>query len=137
MSWDIFVQDIPKDVKTVEEIPNDFQPNPIGTRSEIIRKIQQAVPEADFTNPAWGHIRGDGWHIEVNIGDEEEKCTGFAFHVRGGDEACGVIAAILDPLQLRAFDTQNGGFFVASPEAVESFRAWRKYRDQVVNGKKS
>ena len=136
MSRDIFVQDIPKDAKAVEDIPNDFQPTPIGTRSQIIQKIKEVVPEADFTNPAWGHITGDGWSIEVNIGDSEE-CMGFAFHVRGEDEACGVVAAVLNALQLRAFDTQSRGFFVAGPEAIESFRSWRQYRDQVVNDKKS
>ena len=78
-----------------------------------------------------GRIDGDDWSIEVNIGDEED-CKGFAFHVRGGDAAIGLIAAVLEHLDLRAVDSQSGDFFMAGQQAITSFHAWRAYRDQVV-----
>jgi hypothetical protein len=131
MSWDIFVQDFPRDARTLEDIPEGYSPSSIGERSTVISRIKEVVPIADFSNPAWGLIDGDGWSIEVNLGDGED-CEGFAFHVRGGDEAVGIVAAILQHLDLRAFDAQTGDFFVAGPEAVESFRKWRAYRDRVV-----
>jgi hypothetical protein len=131
MSYDIFVQDLPADAAKVEDIPATFKPATLGRRSEIIRQIEKVVPTAEFSNPAWGCIRGDDWSIEVNIGTSDE-CFGFALHVRGGDEAFGVVAAILQGLSLRALDPQAGGFFVANPAALESFRKWRAYRDQVV-----
>ena len=131
MSWDIFVQDLPKNASTIEEIPDDFAPGTIGKRSQIIEKIREVVPAADFSEPSWGRIRGDNWSIEVNMGKDEE-CSGFCFHVRGSDAAAGVVAAILQELKLRALDpTQEGGFFNVGPDAVEAFRKWRAYRDQV------
>lgn len=63
----------------------------------------------------------------------DNRITGFAFHVRGGDAAVGVVAAILDSLNLRAFDAQTGDFFKPGPEALRSFRAWRAFRDRVVD----
>lgn len=134
MSWDIFVHDIPADAKSFGEIPKNFKPAPIGKRSMIIDKIREVVPAADFSDPSWGRIDGDGWSIEVNIGAGEE-CRGFAFHVRGGDAAVGVVAAILQHLNLRALDAQTGDFFVAGEDAMESFRKWRAYRDQVLKQK--
>ena len=134
MSYDIFVQDLPQDARAIEDIPADFRPAPIGKRSTIIEQIKEVVPTADFSNPSWGRIRGDDWFIEINI-DVKEDCDGFAFHVRGGSTAIGVIAAILERLKLRALDPQQGGLFVAGPEAIEEFRKWRAYRDQVVNDK--
>jgi len=131
MSWDIFVQDFPSDAKSIEDIPDDFKPGSIGKTSDIIERIKEVVPTADFSNPAWGTIDGDGWSIEVNI-DEEEDCHGFAFHVRGGDAVVGVIGAILQHLKLRAVDSESGDFLVAGPEAIASFRRWRTYRNQVV-----
>jgi hypothetical protein len=71
MSWDIIVQDFPKDVKSAKDIPADYHPKPIGTRSEIIAKILEVVPSADFSDLSWGDIDEDGWSIEVNLGDEE------------------------------------------------------------------
>ena len=131
MSWDIFVQDLPKNASTIEEIPDDFAPGTIGKRSQIIEKIREVVPAADFSEPSWGRIRGDNWSIEVNMGKDEE-CNGFCFHVRGSDAAAGVVAAVLEALSLRALDpAHESGFFTVGPDAVEAFRKWKAYRDQV------
>ena len=131
MSWDIFVQDLPRDAATVADIPQGFEPASIGRRADIIAKIKEIVPSADFADPSWGMIEGESWSVEVNIG-RNETCTGFAFHVRGSDEAVAVVAAILDHLNLRAIDGQTGEFFVAGPAALESFRRWRAFRDRVI-----
>jgi hypothetical protein len=130
MSWDIFVQDLPQEAKSIEDIPSTFKPRSIGRRSEIIERIKEVVPDADFANPAWGKIDGNGWSIELNMGDEED-CSSFAFHVRGDDAAAGIIAAILDHLRLRALDASRGDFFAPGEQAVASFRRWRQYRDHV------
>jgi hypothetical protein len=131
MSWDIFVQDFPKDLIHLEDFPEDFQPASIGKRSDIIKKIIEVAPNADFSDPTWGRIDGKDWSIEVNI-SEKEDCTGFAFHVRGGDTAASIVADILDRLKLRAADSQTGDFFVAGPPAIESLSKWRAYRDYIV-----
>jgi hypothetical protein len=131
MSWDIHVQDFPRAAKEIKDIPNSFLPESIGQRSAIIAGICQVAPSADFSDPSWGSIRGENWSIEVNIGDGEE-CEGFMLHVRGGDEAAGVVAAILEKLNLRGFDCQTGEFFQAGSRSLESFQEWRAYRDRVV-----
>ncbi len=131
MSWDIFVQDLPRDVKSFDDMPDDFQPSPIGHRSKIIEQIVEVIPNANFSDPSWGIIDGNDWSIEVSMGNDE-ICDGFAFHIRGGETAVGFVAAILDRLGLRAFDPQSGGFFEAGPAALDSFRKWRAYRDQVM-----
>jgi hypothetical protein len=133
MSWDILVQDLPKTASRIEDIPDDFAPRPIGKRSQIIDKIRQIVPAADFSDPSWGLIDGENWSIEVSMGEEEE-CSGFCFHVRGSDAAVGVVAAILEELKLRAVDpAHDSGFFTAGSEATEAFRKWKAYRDQIIS----
>jgi hypothetical protein len=131
LSWDIFVQDLPRDAESIADIPADFRPKPIGNRADVVRQIKEVVPGADFSDPSWGRIEADDWSVEVNMGTNEE-CNGFALHVRGGDAVVGVIAAVLDHLNLRAL-SQTGEFFVAGPEALESFQKWRAYRVQVEN----
>ncbi len=128
MSWDIFVQDFPKDIHTIADIPDGFRPKSIGSRKSIIERIKEIVPDADFTDPAWGVINGIDWSIELNMGSEED-CGGFAFHVRGSEAAIGAVAAILDYLQLRAVDPQAGDFFVAGQNARASFQKWLSYRN--------
>ena len=133
MSWDIIAQDLPQSATSVEEIPDDFQPQPIGNRTQLIAQIRQVIPQADFTDPSWGIIDGDDWSIEVSMGGTE-LCESIAFHVRGGDGAIGAVAAILDELKLRAIDCQSSEFFTAGPDTLESFHTWRRYRGRVVDG---
>jgi hypothetical protein len=131
LSWDIFAQDFP-DVASVDDIPDDFEPRPIGTRDALTARIRAAIPEADFGDPAWGVIEGDGWSIEINIG-ENETCDGLALHVRdGGDGAVDAVGRILDAIGVRAIDSQTGAFFDRTA-ARESFAAWQAYRDHVVD----
>ncbi len=138
MSWDIFVQNIPEHVKQISDMKRygDSLPRYIGQRSDIIRTIKEAVPQADFTDPAWGVIDGADFSIEVSMGDKEE-CKGFVFHVRGSDEAVLLVSAILEKLGLRAFDPgSETGLFEARPDAVKSLQKWRQYRDWVIEGKR-
>ncbi len=131
MSYDIFVQDIPASANSVDEIPPDFVPSPLGPRQAIIDGILDVFPTADFSDLTWGKIDSDDWSIEVNI-EQEDPCTSFGLHVRGGDAALGAVAAILDRLGFRALDASEGGIFSADQASVESFGKWRDYRNQVV-----
>ena len=58
MSWDIFVQDIPPLARSVKEIRDDFHPRPIGERLDLVARIPEVVPNADFSSPTWESIEG-------------------------------------------------------------------------------
>jgi hypothetical protein len=57
MSWDIFVQDTPPLARSVKEIPDDFDPKPIGKRLDLVARTREVVPNADsplFVGCAYG-----------------------------------------------------------------------------------
>lgn len=129
VSWDIFIQNLPAGAGSVQDIPDDFRPGPIGRRSDLIRAIAEVVPSADFSDPSWGIIGGDGFSIEVSMGsDEIVDC--IALFVRGSDIAAGVVADIVGRLGLRALDAGTGDFFNPAT-AAGSLRKWWAYRDRV------
>ena len=133
MSYDIFVQDIPAGAKSVSEIPDDFAPQPIGPRSEIVAAIRRAAPEVDFTQPDWGRIDTDAYSIEINL-SLDDPVLSFAFHVRGDERAMFQVADILAELGARALapDTESGLFDV--DQGTDAFLRWRAYRDRVCGG---
>lgn len=133
MSWDIFVQDLPENVQAVQDIPDDFEPGSLGLkRTELIHRMQEIAPEADFSDPAWGRLDGDGYSIEINLGDDE-VVSGFAFHVRGDERAPYMVQQLLDGLKLRALDpSADSGIFSLSEGSVQGFARWRSYRDRVI-----
>src|SRR5229473_3423909 len=80
MSWDIFVQDLPADARTIRDIPEHFTPSPLCKRAELIQLIKRAVPSADFTDPTWGQFETPSFSVEFNLG-EHELVQSFALHV--------------------------------------------------------
>lgn len=130
MSWDISIMDLPQDAHSVADIPDDFEPDTLGHRSELINSIRSVAPTATFPDPSWGEIVTPDFVIEFNMG-KEEVVDSIMLHVRGGGAAAGLVADLLDYLGLRAIDVQSGDFFDRSA-AGESFAAWRSYRDSVI-----
>lgn len=130
MSWDISIQDLPEGAVTVDEIPDDFQPAPLGPRSQVIDDILRVVPDVDFTDPTWGMLERPTFSIEFNMGSEE-VCEGFMLHVRGGGDAILLIDGLLRALGLRGLDCQSGDFF-SLDAAGETFEGWQQFRDGVV-----
>jgi hypothetical protein len=131
MSWDISIQDLPADVKTVADIPEDYQPRPLGRRADLIARIQELLPDVTFSDQSWGMLDRPGFSIEFNMG-AEEICDGFMLHVRGGSSAMDTVARLLQHLQFRGFDCQTGDFF-SPPVAQESFKQRQSYRNQVIH----
>lgn len=131
MSWDIFVQDIPPTAQRVDGIPSDFDPQPLGQRRAILRRIQEVVPAADFSDPSWGTFDGPDFSVEFNMGDDG-NVDGFAMHVRGGDLAAGFVADLLGRCGWRAFDPASASGIFDPAASIESLQRWRRYRDHVL-----
>jgi len=131
MSRGLFVQDIPASASSLSDIPDDFQPQVLGRRADIIAGILKVVPTADFTDPTWGRIAGAGFDTEVSMGDEEEVSC-FAFHVRGNDGAAELIGDLLHTLGFRALDPNAEGGIFKPAGASASLGRWARYRDQIV-----
>jgi hypothetical protein len=129
-SWDIFIQDFPPDAHTIAEIPNEFDPAPLGPRAAIMQKILEGAPFADFSDPIWGTIDGEGYAIELDLG-AEELVDGFTLHVRGGDLAVACVVAVIEDLGVQAIDSSMGDFFKPA-DALASLRQWRACRDHIV-----
>jgi len=130
MSWDLFVQDW-GDVNSLDEIPDDFQPKPIGKRSKVIAQLKSAEPSIDFSNPSWGILENQHFSIEFNMGDSEELDS-FAMHVRGDELAIPCIGNILSALELKAASGSTPYFFDIESSKADMAR-WTAFRDSIID----
>jgi hypothetical protein len=134
VSWDVYVMRMPSCVSRVRDIPDDYQPPSMGTRAEVIDRIRARVPSVDFADPAWGVLEGGAFSIEFNVG--KDPVTSLMLHVRGGDEAIGVIHEVAKALGCDAIETGDGEVIdFGSPQAAGGFARWRAYRDQIARSK--
>jgi hypothetical protein len=132
MSWDIIVLDLPPGITSINQIPKNFKPRPLGLRSDFISRISTIFPETNFSDPSWGILRASGCSIEFNMGTHE-NVDSFAMHVRGGEECPDVVARILDGLEVRALDTSSpSGLFEQDPALrSKGFERWRSFSSHV------
>lgn len=122
--------DLPTEVSSVADIPDDFKPQPLGDRAELIAAIRDVAHSADFSDPSWGELATPDFVIEFNMGSEE-VVDSMMLHVRGGGPVVDFIDALLTRLGRRAIDCSEGEFFT-SEASGESFGAWQAYRDSVI-----
>lgn len=111
MSWDIYIQDLP-DVRSMQEVPADHRPGPIGLLDELRRKIQEAVPQAEEQDSDWLFIQTSEIDISIQFHMEDASRVRYiVVHVHGGSQSATCVAAIVQHLSLRAVDTATGEFF--------------------------
>lgn len=109
VSRDIFVQDIPPNVQSVQDIPDEWMPDALPVAaSDVIAAVQELAPAADFSTPTWGLVELPGVDVEVPLPDEV-PLQSFALHVRAidADRADAFIDALLKRLKVRALDPEG------------------------------
>jgi hypothetical protein len=133
MSYDIFAQNLPAGIKRAADIPDDFEPGSIGSRADVIEKMKATFPGLTLERDGSGSIEGEGYSIEIDVG-EENPVESVAFYCRGGGMAILEVNRALAALGVGAMSTGKSGIFNVEA-ALKDFGEWEKYRDQV-SGKK-
>ena len=129
MSWDVFIQHLPASALCMADIPDDFEPLPLGPRHEVGSVILSIFPDADATDPTWLTLQKPGYTISFGTGTED-VVTGLTLHVRGDESVIAPIAQLIDRLGARGIDSFTGEFFDPLT-ARESIRRWRSYVDEL------
>jgi len=130
MSYDVVAVDLPAEFKSFDDVPSDWEWTPSRPRAQLIEQIQSAAPGMENLETGWGTLDGDGWSIELNVG-EDELCNNFMLHIRGGDEVMLTVAAILRATGFRPINEELEGLVEDPTGGLEGIRQWRAYMTQV------
>src|SRR4051794_6278443 len=109
MSWDVMIFNLrgasPPPIEDLAE--GDYGPQ--GPADEVRQRVASLLPGLDWSDPTWGLYEGDGFSIEVNVGDDD-PIDNMMLHVRGGGDAISAIARFARPLGWSALDCSTGQF---------------------------
>jgi hypothetical protein len=131
VSWDIYLGRF-DNIESVADIPDDFEPQPLGSKGEVRQKLIAVLEGLTFDDTGWGMFEHDGGVIEVPLGDTD-PVVGLTLFVRGTEATMPYVERVLAALKCRGIDCQTGEFY--QPEtAAQSFADWASYRDQVIRG---
>ncbi|MGK5627946.1 hypothetical protein [Streptomyces sp. URMC 123] len=129
MSWDVLLLRLPHDFTSVQQIPNDYNPAPIGSQHDVVAAITQAVPDCDLSDPTWGELLGPTWSMELHIGSED-PVDSIMLHIRGsGDDALTSVFRLAGALSCEAFDCAEGA--PIAPGQTSGWHAFQQFRDRV------
>ncbi|MFD9573190.1 hypothetical protein ACFWBI_25495 [Streptomyces sp. NPDC059982] len=130
MSWDVLLLRLPDDITSVQEIPADCSPAPLGRRHDVLAAVIQACPEVELSDPAWGELSCAAWSIEFNIGSED-PVDSIMLHIRGsGDDVLIHVFRLAEALSCRVLDCAGGDLI--TPGQASGWHAFQQFRDLVV-----
>jgi hypothetical protein len=131
MSWDVFIMRFPTDARTPDDIPSDWQPEPLGTIGEVRAILKELVPDIVWDDTGWGSGTGTGFSVEVPLsGHDDEPINDVGLIFRGGGAAAYLALAVAERLGARAMD--GGAGFLDSGNADAALAEWQAFRDQAV-----
>ncbi|MEU5669656.1 hypothetical protein ABZ749_04635 [Micromonospora sp. NPDC047753] len=134
MSWDVLIFDAPADARSVDQLPQDFNPPPLGTGPDVRRWLRENLRDLDFSDPEWGRLVGPTWHIELNIGPHDPVDSIMLYVRGGGDDVLAAIARIVASVGGRALDISTGEFLTDEPTQTAGWHGFQQYRDQILRG---
>ncbi|MDU0258388.1 hypothetical protein RVN83_36285 [Streptomyces sp. PU10] len=130
MSWDVLLLRLPDDVTSVQQIPDDYTPAPLGSQHDVLAAITQAIPETDLTDPTWGELLGSTWSMELNIG-AGDPVDSVMLHIRGsGDDVLTSVFHLAGALRCKVLDCAAGDLI--TPVETSGWHGFQRYRDHVV-----
>ncbi|MGW3493099.1 hypothetical protein [Streptomyces sp. NPDC001020] len=130
MSWDVLLLRLPDDVTSMQCLPDEYEPTPLGRRDDILATVTRAVPEADLSDPTWGEILGPTWSMELNIGSED-PVDSVMLHIRGsGDDVLTTVFRLAEALCCKVFDCAEGDLI--TPGQTSGWHTFQQFRDRVI-----
>lgn len=129
MSWDVLLLRAAPEIRSIDELPNDYSGESLGTPTEVAKILRELFPHIDLRDPAWGVLEHEEYSIEFNIGDEV-PCTSVTLHIRGPESAIEPLRLLCKRTGWLAFDTSDGELIDFATDPAKGLRDWIAYRQQ-------
>ena len=133
MSWDVSIMRFDRSYDRIEDMPKEARPLPLGPRKSVQEAVLRVFPGTDWRDPAWGRWESAFGSIEFNLG-ADEPADSMMLHVRAGPEVGAAIVSLCLDNGWQGIDCSMGDFLEKRADATAGIKAWRAYRDRVIEG---
>ena len=129
MSWDDCIVRFSQAYESLQDVPQDESPLPLGSTAEVRTAVSSVFPETDWSDPAWGVYFSDLGSIEFSLGDDE-PATSLMLHVRASAAIVAPIVELLKKQNWNGIDGSTGQLLEMAPDPTEGIEGWRAFRDR-------
>jgi hypothetical protein len=136
MPWEIYAAMTPAGAGRLEELPDWFEPRPIGQADEMIELIRGVAPGVETDDPSWLRMIDEDYEIEIALG-KGAQVHDLTFYIRrGGGAVVPIILGVCGALGVTPYETESGDRLTSSfqppsepgpdDEAVAKRRWWQR-----------
>lgn len=132
MSWDIMILNSDGTPDCLHDAPKDWMPKPMGEAASVRSAITSALPNTDWSDPAWGILAEDSFSLEFNF-QKDGPVDAFTIHVRGGGDPLPSIVQLCTTNGWVAFDYSTGEMIDLEDPSRDSWMRFQAYRDRIIS----
>jgi len=125
MSWDVVVSAVKWQPGMEASLSR-----PLGEAGDVRRQVSAALPDTNWSDPAWGLLERADWSIEFNT-DAIGTVESMMLHVRGEGDPLSAISRLCQETGWFAFDTTTGEFLDPSNPCSAGWDDFRGFRDEI------
>nr|WP_042194621.1 hypothetical protein [Kibdelosporangium sp. MJ126-NF4]CEL21440.1 hypothetical protein [Kibdelosporangium sp. MJ126-NF4]CTQ95993.1 hypothetical protein [Kibdelosporangium sp. MJ126-NF4] len=130
MSWDILLLRVPGDIAAIEQLPDGFCPEDLGSREHVCSVLGSTLPDFGVAEPGWASAAGPGWFLETYLG-EDDPVVSLILQTRGnGDDVLPPVLAVARQLACGAIDLWTGK--VLRDVDTTGWAEFQAYRSQLM-----
>lgn len=129
MSWDVFLHKFSRRYSSVDLIPHDEQPLPLGSVTNVQKAVSDVFPGTNWDDPTWGIHDGEFGSVEFNVG-EDDPVQSLALHVRADKAIIGGVLQLCERMDCQAIDGTESNFLDQSENPSSGLEKWLRHRNQ-------
>ena len=103
----------------------------MGDAQDVRQAISGAVPGVDWSDPAWGIHKSEGFSIVFNF-QASGPVEAFTLHVRGGGDPLPTIVGLCSLNGWVALDHATGELIDLDHPSQGGWVAFQRFRDKVI-----
>jgi hypothetical protein len=134
MSWDGLIMNL-GNVKSIGDLPKDFQPPPIGTSELVASALRRMFPDAEHYE-GMSSLQGEDFWLELAHGchtDAAGMVSAVGVRSNAGSGSLEPIRRVCDEFGARLFDCQMGELADLAEGTEESMKTFAEWRDGVLS----
>ena len=131
MSWDALIFNGTGVPKSLDEVPKDWAPPPLGNPEDIRARLTESLPEIQWVpDREYGAIEAELFTIELRV-PEERPLMAITVRVVGGGDPIPVLVNLCKPRGWVVFDNQIGDLLDSDADPTKSWKRFVAWRDRI------